>query len=46
MRPHLDYGDVIYDWASSEVLNQYSAEIAITGVIRETSSENLFQELG
>ena len=24
IRPHLDYGDVIYDWASNEVLNLFN----------------------
>ena len=52
IRPHFDYGDVIYDRAYNESLHQnfeslqYSAAIAITGAIRETSSEKLFQELG
>ena len=35
-RPHLDYGDIIYDQAA----------IAITGEIRGTSSEKLYQGLG
>ena len=52
IRPYLDYGDVIYDRASKESFHksleslQYSAAIAITGGIRGTSSEKLFQELG
>ena len=52
IRPHLDYGDVIYDCAFNESFHQrlesikYDAAIAITGTIRGTSSENLFQELG
>ena len=52
IRPHLDYGDVIYDRVYSESFHQnlespqYSAAITITGAIRETSSEKLFQELG
>ena len=52
IRPHFDYGDVIYDRAYNESLHQnfeslqYSAAIAITRAIRETSSEKLFQELG
>ena len=50
--PHLDYGEVIYDRAYNTSFHQnleslqYSAAIAITGAIRETSSEKLFQELG
>ena len=52
IRPHLDYGDVIYDRAFNESFHQrlesiqYNAAIAITGTIRRTSSEKLFQELG
>ena len=52
LRPHLDFGDLIYDKAYSETFHQkfesiqYSAAIAITGAIRGTSSEKLFQELG
>ena len=52
IRPHLDYGDIVYAWASNELFHsspeslQYSAAIAITGAIRGTSSEKLFQELG
>ena len=51
IRPHLDYGDVIYDRAYNESFHQnleslqYSAAISITGAIRGTSSEKLFQEL-
>ena len=52
IRPHLDGGDVIYDRAFNESFHQrlesiqYNAAIAITGTIRGTSSEKLFQELG
>ena len=52
IRPHQDYGDVIYDRAFNESFHQhlesiqYNAAIAITGTIRGTSSEKLFQELG
>ena len=52
VRPHLDYGDVIYDRASNGSLHQsleslqYSTAIGITGAIRGTSSGKLFQELG
>ena len=51
-RPHLDYGDIIYDQAFNESFHQrieyiqYNAAIAITGAIRGTSSEKLYQELG
>ena len=50
--PHLDYGDIVYDRAFNESFHkylesiQYNAAIAITGAIRGTSSEKLFQELG
>ena len=52
IRPHLDYGDTVYDRAFNESFHknlesvQYNAAIAITGAIRGTSSEKLFQELG
>ena len=51
VRPHLDYGDIIYDETFNESFHQriesiqYNAAIAITGVIRDTSSENLYQDL-
>ena len=47
-----DYGDLIYDCAFNESFRQrfesiqYNAAIAITGAIRGTSLEKLFQELG
>ena len=52
IRSHLDYGDVIYDGASNKLFHQsleslqISDAIVITGAIRITSSEKLFQELG
>ena len=52
IRPHLDYGDVIYDHAFNESFHQRlesiqcNAVIETTGTIRGTSSEKLFQELG
>ena len=52
VRLDLGYRDVIYDRASNELFHQnleslqYSAAIAITGAIRGTSSEKLFQDLG
>ena len=51
IRPHLDYGDVVYDRASNESLSQsleslhIDAAIAIFRAIRGTSSEKRFQEL-
>ena len=47
-RPHLDYGDIIYDQTLNESFHQriesiqYNAAIAITGAIRGTSSEKLY----
>ena len=52
IRPHLDYGDVIYDQPNlSSLANkiksvQYNAALAITGAVRGTSKEKLYQELG
>ena len=52
LRPHLDYGDVIYDRAFNESFQnklesvQYNAALAITGAIRSYSREKLYQELG
>ena len=50
--PHLDYGDVIYVQPNSSRLSdkiesvQYHAALAISGAIRGTSKEKLYQELG
>ena len=52
IRPHLDYGDVIYDQQNpSFLINkiesvQCNAALAITGAIRGTSKAKLYQELG
>ena len=52
IRPHLDYGDIIYDQAYNESFHQkleskqYKAALAITGAIRGTSRAKLYQELG
>ena len=52
IRPHLDYGDIIYDQVYNASFQQkaesiqYNAAIAITGAIRGTSKEILFEELG
>ena len=52
IRPHLDYGDIIYDQAYNASfyqnleLLQYNACLAITGAIRGTSKEKLYEELG
>ena len=51
-RPHLDYADIIYDQPHNERLCsriesiQYNAALAITGAIKGTSRERLYQELG
>ena len=52
IRPHLDYGDVIYDqnfnmsFQQKMETIQYNAALAITGAIRGSSREKLYQELG
>ena len=52
IRPHLDYADIIYDQPHNQSLSdriesvQYNAALAITGAIRGTSRERLYQELG
>ena len=52
IRPHLDYGDIIFDQPKNESFSsiiesvQYNATLAITGAIRGTSQEKLYQELG
>ena len=52
VRPHLDYGDIIYDKAFIGYFQkklesiQYNAALAITGAIRGTSREKIYSELG
>ena len=52
IRPHLDYGDVVYDQPHNETFCsklesvQYNAALAITGAIRGTSQTKLYVELG
>ena len=52
MRPHLDYGDVIYDEAYNKTFHQqlesiqYNACLALSRVIRGSSREKNYQELG
>ena len=47
-----DYGDIIYGQTFNESFHQriesiqYNTAIAITGAIRDTSSEKLYKELG
>ena len=52
IRPHLDYGDIIYDQPNNQTFSnkleavQYNAALAITGAIRGTSKTKVYQELG
>ena len=52
IRPHLDYGAIIFDQPENESLTkkiesvQYNAALAITGAIQGTSREKLYKELG
>ena len=52
IRPHLDYGDIIYDQAYDALFHQklellqHNACLAITGAIRETSKGKVYEELG
>ena len=47
IRPHLDYGDIIYNKAFHEFFHgkleslQYNATLAITGAIRGSSNEKI-----
>ena len=52
MRPLIDYGDIIYDQPQNESICQklesvqYKAALAITGAIKGSSREKIYQELG
>ena len=52
IRPHLDYGDILYDKPSNDNFQnkmekvQYRACLMITGGIQGTSREQLYYELG
>ena len=52
IRPHLGYGDMIYDQTFNMSFQQkmetiqYNAALAITGALRGSSREKLYQELG
>ena len=52
VRPHLDYGDILYDKPNNENFQnklekvQYRACLAITGAIQGTSRIKLYDELG
>ena len=51
-KTHLDYDDILYDQRYNASFHQklekmqYNACIAITGAIRDTSKEEIRQELG
>ena len=51
IRPHLDYGDIIYyrpynaSFRQKLKLIQYNPCLALTGAIRGTSKEQLYEEL-
>ena len=52
IRPHLDYGDIIYDRPNNNSFTQnietiqYNAAMAVTGAIKGSSRDNLYNELG
>ena len=52
VRPHLDYGDILYDQAYNMSFHQklesiqHSAYLSITDAIRGTSKEKLYQDVG
>ena len=51
IRPHLDYGDVIFDNQRADLMKlieqvQYKAALIISGCWRGTSQEKLYDELG
>ena len=52
IRPHLDYGNILYDNPNNENFQsklekiQYGACLAITSAIKGTSRERLYNELG
>ena len=51
VRPHLDYGDVIYHNQRADLMNvieqvQYKAALIVSGCWQGTSREKLYEELG
>ena len=52
IRPHFDYGDIVYDKPNNEIFinkiekAQHDAALAIAGAIRGASQEKLYAELG
>ena len=50
VRPHLDYGDVVYHNQNSSLMiklesTEYAAAVAVTGVWRGTNTDKLFEGL-
>ena len=51
IRPHLDYGDIVYrqpnngSFCQKNEAIQYQAALAITGAIHRTSQKKLYNEL-
>ena len=49
VRPHLDYGDIIYDQPNKEIFNQkieriqYNPTLTITGAIKDTYQSMFIQ---
>ena len=52
IRPHLRYGDILYDHTYNNPFHeklepiQYNAALATTGAIRASSKEEIYQQLG
>ena len=55
MRPHLDYGDIIYhkydpefklDFTKRVESTQYSAALAVSRALRGTNTDKIYEELG
>ena len=52
IRPHLDYGDIVYDQQYNNTFHQklestqYNAALAITSALKGSLREKLYQELG
>ena len=46
VRPHLDYGDVLYDQAFDNSFHVKIESMQFTATIRGTSREKIYQELG
>ena len=52
IRPHLDYGNIIYDKVFNQSFHikleslQYNATLAIAGAMAASSTEKMYEELG